>query len=110
MGRTQSARMGALDSAIAQAAAPVVIFSFGGCPFCRKVETAFKAAGVPFKVMDFDADCDDGDAVHQDIIAKHKQRSVPAVFVNGKFVGGCNDGPESWMGAMPLLNSGELMR
>lgn len=50
----------------------------------------------------------DGDAVRAEILATHKQRSVPAVFVKGKFVGGCNDGPEQWMGALPLLNSGKI--
>ena len=50
----------------------------------------------------------DGEAVRAEILKQHKQRSVPAVFVKGKFVGGCNDGPESWMGALPLLNSGKL--
>lgn len=50
----------------------------------------------------------DGDAVRAEILKTHKQRSVPAVFVKGKFVGGCNDGPEPWMGALPLLNSGKI--
>ena len=35
-------------------------------------------------------------------------RSVPQVFVHGKYVGGCNDGPEAWMGVMPLLRSGKF--
>ncbi len=28
--------------------------------------------------------------------------------VKGKFVGGCNDGPESWMGITKLIGNGEL--
>ena len=36
------------------------------------------------------------------------QESVPSVWVKGKFVGGCNDGPESWMGITKLLGNGEL--
>ena len=85
----------------------VVIFSYGGCPYCRRVTRALDAAGVPYNEVDYD-DCDDGEAVRAEIRATHKQRSVPAVFVKGKFVGGCNDGPEPWMGVLPLLNSGKL--
>lgn len=85
----------------------VVIFSYGGCPYCRRVTRALDAAGVGYNEVDYD-DCDDGEAVRAEIRATHKQRSVPAVFVKGKFVGGCNDGPEPWMGVLPLLNSGKL--
>ncbi len=28
--------------------------------------------------------------------------------VKGKFVGGCNDGPETWMGITKLIGNGEL--
>ena len=28
--------------------------------------------------------------------------------VKGTFVGGCNDGPEPWMGLLPMLESGKL--
>jgi glutaredoxin-related protein len=33
---------------------------------------------------------------------------VPSVWVNGKFVGGCNDGPESWMGIKKIINNNKL--
>ncbi|KAK3282340.1 hypothetical protein CYMTET_9898 [Cymbomonas tetramitiformis] len=97
-----------LDTCLASATEPIVIFSYAGCPFCRKVEGALAEAKLPFKVIDFDADLDDGQTVHNEIHAKHKQKSVPLVFVKGKFIGGCNDGPEEWMGTMPLLKSGKL--
>lgn len=32
----------------------VVIFSYGGCPYCRKVTQAFKAKNVPFLEVDYD--------------------------------------------------------
>ena len=32
----------------------VVIFSYGGCPYCRKVTQAFKAKNVPFVEVDYD--------------------------------------------------------
>ena len=85
----------------------VVVFSYGGCPYCRKVTRAFGEEGVAHVEIDYD-ELDDGDAVRSEIVRRHKQRSVPAVFVKGKFVGGCNDGPEPWMGALKILRNGEL--
>jgi glutaredoxin-related protein len=35
-------------------------------------------------------------------------RSVPSVWVKGQYVGGCNDGPEHWMGIMKLMANGNL--
>ena len=67
----------------------------------------FDAQGVKYREVDYD-DMDDGEAVRREIASRYAQRSVPAVFVKGKFVGGCNDGPEPWMGALKLLSNGGL--
>ena len=85
----------------------LVIFSYGGCPYCRRVTRALDAAGIPYNEVDYD-DLDDGDGVRAEIRATHRHSSVPAVFVKGKFVGGCNDGPVPWMGILPSLNDGKL--
>ena len=85
----------------------LVIFSYGGCPYCRRVTRALDAAGIPYNEVDYD-DLDDGDAVRAEIRATHRHSSVPAVFVKGKFVGECNDGPEPWMSILPSLNDGKL--
>ena len=37
-----------------------------------------------------------------------KSSSVPSVWLNGKYVGGCNDGPEPWMGIRKIINSGKI--
>ena len=34
--------------------------------------------------------------------------SIPSIWVKGTFVGGCNDGPEGWMGIKKMLKSGKL--
>ena len=34
--------------------------------------------------------------------------SVPSIWLKGKYVGGCNDGPESWMGIRKLINNGKI--
>ena len=33
---------------------PLVIFSYGGCPFCKKVTREFTAKGVAFVEIDYD--------------------------------------------------------
>mmetsp|Transcript_19782 Transcript_19782/g.37745 ORF Transcript_19782/g.37745 Transcript_19782/m.37745 type:complete len:105 (+) Transcript_19782:88-402(+) len=100
--------MSSLSDVLAGAQKPIVVFSYGGCPYCRMVEKALDQASMPYQVIDFDADLENGESIHQEITKKHKHRSVPAVFVKCQFVGGCNDGPEPWMGTMPLLKSGKL--
>mmetsp|Transcript_43071 Transcript_43071/g.52236 ORF Transcript_43071/g.52236 Transcript_43071/m.52236 type:complete len:105 (+) Transcript_43071:68-382(+) len=99
-----------LDQILSEAQQPIVVFSGRGCPFCRKAEKALADAKLPFQVVDYDEDLDDGDAVRSEIHQKHKHRSVPAGFVKGKFIGGCNDGPESWMGIIPNVNNGEIAK
>mmetsp|Transcript_1595 Transcript_1595/g.1666 ORF Transcript_1595/g.1666 Transcript_1595/m.1666 type:complete len:81 (+) Transcript_1595:205-447(+) len=37
-------------------------------------------------------------------------RTVPNIWVNGTFVGGCNDGPENWMGIKKLINNGDIKK
>jgi len=89
------------------AADDLVVFSYSGCPYCRILVDALNKQGVAYKEVDYD-ECDDGEAVRAEVLKQHKQRSVPAVFCKGKFIGGCNDGPEPWMGAKKLLESGWL--
>jgi len=34
--------------------------------------------------------------------------SVPSIWIKGVYVGGCNDGPEEWMGIKKLVETGDL--
>lgn len=36
------------------------------------------------------------------------QTSMPSAWCKGKFIGGCNDGPEDWQGVKPMLANGKL--
>ena len=83
----------------------LVVFTSAGCPHCARLTRALDAASVPFAEVDYAA-CDAG--VREAVRARHRHRSAPAVFARGRFVGGCNDGPEPWMGALKLLRSGRL--
>ena len=45
---------------------------------------------------------------HQALEELTTSASVPNVWVRGKYIGGCNDGPEPWMGVKRLLKNGQL--
>mmetsp|Transcript_1230 Transcript_1230/g.3768 ORF Transcript_1230/g.3768 Transcript_1230/m.3768 type:complete len:101 (+) Transcript_1230:76-378(+) len=86
------------------ASADCVFFDAPGCPFCRQAEAAMKSAGIPFKKVDID-----GPGIGRAAIkAVCGKTSAPAVFIKGVYVGGCNDGTESWHGVMPMLKSGKF--
>ena len=44
----------------------------------------------------------------QDLLDATGQTSVPSGWVKGAYIGGCNDGPEPWMGIVPCINSGKI--
>lgn len=49
----------------------------------------------------------DGKALRAELGALVGRTSVPAIWIDGKFVGGCNDGPMG--GIMNLHESGKLL-
>ena len=61
--------------------------------------------GAKYTVVELDTD-PDGKAIRADMADLVGRTSVPAVWIGGQFVGGCNDGP---MGGLVKLNdAGEL--
>eukprot|EP00546_Thalassionema_frauenfeldii_P017454 CAMPEP_0178905930 /NCGR_PEP_ID=MMETSP0786-20121207/6549_1 /TAXON_ID=186022 /ORGANISM="Thalassionema frauenfeldii, Strain CCMP 1798" /LENGTH=180 /DNA_ID=CAMNT_0020577593 /DNA_START=266 /DNA_END=808 /DNA_ORIENTATION=+ len=83
--------------------AGVVVFSSSTCPFCDTVKEIFESKKVSYKVVELD-ERPDLRAEMASLIGG--RASVPAVFIAGDFVGGCNDGGKG--GIVPLNNSGEL--
>jgi glutaredoxin 3 len=82
----------------------VVIFSSTTCPYCSMAQKALAEVNVDFKVIN---------ATNSQLKSLYKltgMASVPNIWVKGKFVGGCNDGPEPWMGIKPLIRNGELFK
>ena len=84
--------------------AEIVLFSSEYCPYCSDAIASLKSAGYDkiMKVIEADS------SHKSQLFSITKQRTVPQIFINGTFVGGCNDGPEPWMGIKKLLSNGKI--
>mmetsp|Transcript_23396 Transcript_23396/g.59159 ORF Transcript_23396/g.59159 Transcript_23396/m.59159 type:complete len:154 (-) Transcript_23396:233-694(-) len=78
----------------------VMVFSKTWCPFCIKAKKALDSVGAKYSVMELD-DREDGGEIQDVFVELTGARSVPRVFIDGKFVGGGDD-------IVRLMNSGEL--
>lgn len=94
---------GRIDSLIAEN--PVLMFSFTTCPYCIKAKACLDGKSARYKVVELDRD-DQGKAIRAEIGEMYGRTSVPAIWIDGKFVGGCNDGPMG--GLLNLDGQGEL--
>ena len=65
----------------------IVMFGASWCPYCNRVKRALTGARLEFLFVDAGAE------MRRTLTAKTGQRTVPYVFVRGRFIGGCNDGP-----------------
>ncbi|CAB9507889.1 Glutaredoxin-C4 [Seminavis robusta] len=69
----------------------VAVIAKSHCPFCRDVlDVLAKQLGVTVHVINVDK-ISGGGNIHKHIINTYKHRTVPAVFVRGQFLGGCDD-------------------
>lgn len=83
----------------------VLMLSFTTCPFCLKAKDILAQKGVDYKAIELET-APDGMQMRAQMAEIVGRTSVPAIWIGGKFVGGCNDGP---MGGIVELNrSGEL--
>ena len=55
--------------------------------------------------MDVDKD---GKAIRAEMADVIGRTSVPAIWIGGNFIGGCNDGPPEFNGLVSLENAGKL--
>ena len=89
----------------------VIVFSMNGCPYCVEAVKSLTAAGKsPVEVKVTGAGSAKPSALASVLEATTKQDSYPYVFLKGRFVGGCNDGPEDWMGVKSIIKRGELAK
>mmetsp|Transcript_24689 Transcript_24689/g.46124 ORF Transcript_24689/g.46124 Transcript_24689/m.46124 type:complete len:114 (-) Transcript_24689:318-659(-) len=83
---------------------PCVVFSATYCPYCTKAKAVLKDVGANMKVVEVDV-VENGRKYKSQLSKISGRTSVPQVFVGGKFIGGCNDGP----GVVPLQAQGKLV-
>merc|ERR1711887_8678 len=67
--------------------APVVMFSKDYCPFCKKAINALKQIGQDFKLIEL-TKLSNADKIQDALLKLTGGRSVPRVFIHGKFFGG----------------------
>lgn len=84
--------------------AEIVVFSGDGCPYCVEAIAALRLSGYDPKVIKASRE------QREELFDLTNVSSIPNIWVKGKFVGGCNDGPESWMGIKKMIDSGCLSR
>ena len=85
---------------------PVVLVGAPGCGFCVQAKSLLDSAGQEYKFYELAGgdrqlwltEHGGAERAELDRLAGFGRRTVPYFFVNGKYAGGCNDGPEPWMG------------
>jgi len=83
----------------------VAMFSFTTCPFCRRAKDYLDDNNIAYKSMELDdLEGNIGNEIRAMLGRRTQRTSVPSIFINGKNIGGCNDGP----GLLTLAESGEL--
>ena len=83
----------------------VLMYSFTSCPFCKKAKELLDDKGASYAVVELD-ELSDGAARRARLGARTGRTSVPAIFIDGSYIGGLNDGSP---GLAPLDAAGELV-
>jgi len=85
----------------------VAMYSFTTCPFCRRAKDFLEGEGIEYSAVELDElEGNEGNEIRATLGRMTQRTSVPSIFINGKYIGGCNDGP----GILPLASSGELSK
>jgi glutaredoxin 3 len=82
----------------------VVLFSATYCPFSRRVKQELSERCIPFTVYETNV-LPSGPALVAELGRTTGRTSIPALFIAGVSIGGCNDGTP---GLRPLISSGGL--
>lgn len=79
---------------------PVIVYSKTWCPYCAQVKGLFRDLKVDFTAVELD-EVVEGEDVMDALLSITHRRTVPQVFIQGEFIGGCDD-------TMGAYSSGEL--
>jgi cysteine synthase A len=89
-----------VETVIADASQPVVMFALEWCEFCWSVRRMFAALDIPYRSVDLDAAAnqreDWGGRVRRSLQALTKCPTIPQIFIGGTFVGGCTELFDAW--------------
>jgi glutaredoxin 3 len=80
---------------------PVLMLTFETCPYCVKARQVLDAKNCRYTNLDLTSD-PDGKAIRAELGNLVGRTSVPAIWIDGTFIGGCNDGPVG--GGLAKLN------
>ena len=84
----------------------ILIFTLPVCYYCSEAKRALRAAGIPPSLITTAPMKPHRDA----LLDRFGSRCAPSVFVRGKYVGGCEDGPLRWHGVKKMLANGKLQK
>jgi cysteine synthase len=80
---------------VSDAEQPVVLFALEWCEFCWALRKLFAAAGIPYRSVDLDSTAyqreDRGGQIRAVLRGLTGSVTIPQVFVDGQFVGGCSE-------------------
>ncbi|GAX24567.1 hypothetical protein FisN_4Hh086 [Fistulifera solaris] len=83
----------------------VLMLSFTTCPYCIKAKQVLDAKSANYTVVELNED-PAGTAIRAELFDLVGRSSVPAIWIGGEFIGGCNDGPMG--GIVQLQEQGKL--
>ena len=84
----------------------IALMTFEECPYCIEARSILDKKGFEYKVLNLDAVGRDSYSFRAELYHMTGRTSVPAIWIGGEFVGGCNDGPMG--GLMTMNDSGQL--
>lgn len=68
--------------------AKIEIYTTDYCPYCRKAKMLFTDLGFDFEEIDI---THEEDEAIETLMKKTGISTVPQIFINGMFIGGCDD-------------------
>ncbi|MBW4936648.1 cysteine synthase A [Marinobacter sp. F4206] len=84
-----------VEALISDPAHPVVMFALEWCEFCWSVRKVFQKYGIDYKSVDLDSVAyqqgNRGGQIRAVLKEKTGWTTLPQIFINGEFVGGCTD-------------------
>ena len=65
----------------------IEIYTTPTCPYCVKAKKLLDSKEVQYEEINVDTD----EVKYQEMIKRSGRKTVPEIFIDGKFIGGCDD-------------------